>query len=508
MIQLSELKRLSRLYTDPHPHIFERSEDKRKQRIYVDVPDEEAYTPLHVVEALANVGYESINYKQGLAKQIGGHRVMRYSKLLTKKVMNSVLHDPVRQGKNNGKLQIVISRSPVDIAKMSDHGEHWVTCMSPGKEEFPKIGEDIKSGSLIVYLISSDDPKIKRPLARAMLIVAKNNKGNGILCIDRVYGNNQSQFLSIVQKFVNWANSGSASGLYTPPKKVYSDKLGITVFVNPDHSDPSKRSLNFSRIAWAAVQTYVMCADSFVKEDLLKAINRLGTIPYYLTKRKQYTYEHANFLIENLPAKFNDMLLTQKGYSSIKVQHLKLNRSVVAFADNMESAKVILNKGGRLTGATSSELAVELLEKYGHRMKSDSICALLNSIENGFIGQYDSIAVSFAMFYKKYLPISDEALLLKLTQVAKNKSNYEEIAATRLPTATCPKLREFLLEYATIASGEPDVILRLSRTNSLQSHHVYQYINSGKLRKDAVKICLDFAKVYNLTNLSVPSVML
>ena len=86
-------------------------------------------------------------------------------------------------------------------------------------------------------------------------------------------------------------------------------------------------------------------------------------------------------------------------------------------------------------------------------MKSDSICALLNSIENGFIGQYDSIAVSFAMFYKKYLPISDEALLLKLTQVAKNKSNYEEIAATRLPTATCPKLREFFVRVRNYCIG-------------------------------------------------------
>jgi len=102
-----------------------------------------------------------------------------------KKLADSFRDDPVRTAKNKNSFKVVISRHPYDIAGMSTD-RSWRSCMDLGFDpieyytdnEFPEDGgsnseyvsEDIKAGTIVAYLISSDDVHangrvaIRRPL--------------------------------------------------------------------------------------------------------------------------------------------------------------------------------------------------------------------------------------------------------------------------------------------------------------------------------------------------------
>ena len=154
-------------------------------------------------------------------------------------------HDPVRLA---GRLLVVVSRNPDDIARASTNRE-WLSCMGAGKgansQAFWLIEDEIKAGTLEAYIISENDPDIHFPLARAMIkpfrkcasmkisdmaasLKAKFNRSSAK--IDRIYvpnvlyGLKNPAFAKTVHMFADGIlNNGALKGQYIIDPRVYND---------------------------------------------------------------------------------------------------------------------------------------------------------------------------------------------------------------------------------------------------------------------------------------------
>jgi hypothetical protein len=150
-----------------------------QQRVYVPVGsyklENDSY--LKIKKFLTSIGYSIKDYKLGIAFQTDNpKREIRIGKLLNKEGQKNLLklftEDPDREMvKQQTKYSIVICQHPYDIAGMS-YGtgrESWQdkTCLNVIKgcnRHF--VPDEIKKGTLTVYLIKSEDKNIKEPLGR------------------------------------------------------------------------------------------------------------------------------------------------------------------------------------------------------------------------------------------------------------------------------------------------------------------------------------------------------
>jgi hypothetical protein len=126
-------------------------------------------------------------------------------------------------------LRVVISRDPVDIARMST-GRRWTSCMGKGGVNYNYVPKEIEAGTLVAYLVHQDDQNIDYPLARVLLKPFHNDKGETILVPNHVYaskhaGNSQmeSALLATVRSFVRNEVSHGKTGQFTMAKEIYSD---------------------------------------------------------------------------------------------------------------------------------------------------------------------------------------------------------------------------------------------------------------------------------------------
>ena len=131
--------------------------------------------------------------------------------------------DPRRQVGNTKDLMIVISRHPYDIAGMStDRG--WTSCMNL-KTGCNKgyVQREIKTGTLVAYLIKKSDPNIEKPIARLLLKPYIDDTGTIYLSIDAaVYGTAAAGFKETVEKWLNSVQSDK-TGIFTLSTDVYRD---------------------------------------------------------------------------------------------------------------------------------------------------------------------------------------------------------------------------------------------------------------------------------------------
>lgn len=192
----------------------------------INIPLDRTTTPDNrVVNHLSSHGYSIAgDYKDGLAAHISApNRKVRIGKILSS--TNAPTHiktafekDPARQGINNDKTSIVISRKPSDVAAMSTH-QQWQSCQTLGgtankdgapntqapglyKDHVPKI---IGSGAHIAYLVNHPDDVDKhyKPIARTTLNAFKSvHGGHTILRPSQEYGDHWEGFHSSVK---NWA---------------------------------------------------------------------------------------------------------------------------------------------------------------------------------------------------------------------------------------------------------------------------------------------------------------
>ena len=211
---------------------------KGKYRLYLELEktEETDIEPLLLVKNLLyKNGYKIINYKAGLCSKENDDRPIRIGKVINslklhgkaKETCDIALKefksDPRRQVGNTKDLMIVISRHPYDIAGMStDRG--WTSCMNLktgcNKGYVPR---EIKTGTLVAYLIKKSDPNIEKPIARLLLKPYIDDTGTIYLGIDAaVYGTAAAGFKETVEKWLNSVQSDK-TGIFTLSTDVYRD---------------------------------------------------------------------------------------------------------------------------------------------------------------------------------------------------------------------------------------------------------------------------------------------
>lgn len=202
-----------------------------KHRIYVPIngvaKKDTLEAPPAIQEFLHSKGMSVSDYKVGLATLPDGKRQVRIGKALSDNPMLLKMYnqDPSRSSTKSVPAWVVISRHPYDIVGMSfDRG--WTSCMNAEEGSNRRyLKEDVKQGSIVCYLIKSNDKNINAPIARILLRPCMM-KRHTILVPGPMYGTAAGNFSRIVDQFCTWANSGSPDGEYTLPMSLYNDLEG------------------------------------------------------------------------------------------------------------------------------------------------------------------------------------------------------------------------------------------------------------------------------------------
>ena len=246
-----------------HKSVFERQprKDKNAYRIYLPFETEVKKAVLipptlqaYLQSAIPNKPYatDADNYMQGLAYEVANPtRKLGIGKMLARSeasekdaarktelqaLKKTFDADPQRAATRKADKLIVISRHPYDVAGMStDRG--WKSCMNlvDGINRHYVL-RDVKQGSLVAYLINSDDLNINKPLARILIkpYQEKGNPTNLAMMGDAVYGTAPLEFKSQVDAWINTHYNQDKSGLYCLAKGLYRDWIPQKIQLHSD----------------------------------------------------------------------------------------------------------------------------------------------------------------------------------------------------------------------------------------------------------------------------------
>ena len=219
-----------------------------KDRIYYDFIQDSNLTTLKselqkkIEYALSKNGYYVADYIKGVATKEGDPKnVFKIQKLLVKfgetQLRNEMDADPTRFSAKKTDKKIVISRHGIDVAGQST-GRDWVSCKRlSGAMKSDYVWSEIEKGSLVAYLIESNDLNIQNPIARILIGVYINEEdpADFVLYPDTsVYGNYKTpDFMMFVTNWCSQANekvSKNYRGMYRlSPMCAADNNLPITV---------------------------------------------------------------------------------------------------------------------------------------------------------------------------------------------------------------------------------------------------------------------------------------
>lgn len=231
------------------------AQDENAYRIYLPLlkpPTQTKVTvPLEIKTQIEDSGYEIDDYSVGIAKNKDGSKKIKIGKLLADKPELAKLfaNDKNRQGaKAQADAMVVISRHPYDIAAMST-GRGWTSCMDLEEEGSMNhyVLNDVQGGTIIAYLIKTDDKNINRPIGRVLIkpFVDIVDKNNVIMVREEViYGSSAPGFIETVDKFLKVMNKGKGEGIYCLLPSLNADSIQKTIrnvsgrkaelYINPD----------------------------------------------------------------------------------------------------------------------------------------------------------------------------------------------------------------------------------------------------------------------------------
>jgi len=180
------------------------------------------------VESTLNAnGYEIESYVGNLCKKIGATKnFTKIAKILQKfapKLVEQYNNELINMGVANDYM-IVISRHPIDIAGMStDRG--WSSCMNLDGGRYNKyVQVDIKSGTIIAYLIKNDDKNIQSPISRLLMKPYIDKDGKSWLFPDKVYGSPNQFFEKTIEMWLEEMQGKAPTGVYNIKGGLYDDK--------------------------------------------------------------------------------------------------------------------------------------------------------------------------------------------------------------------------------------------------------------------------------------------
>ncbi len=195
-----------------------------KERVYIPYNSETiSETQLKVKDYLEGQGYKIMDYKLNSAVQIeNSKRQIRISKLLAKnsELLKEFTLDDTRANIRSGsEFMIVLTSNYEDVAGMS-YCRDWTSCVDlMGGTNRYNLQSEIQQGTIIAYLIKSDDLEIEKPLGRVAIKPYESNrdKNEVIYIVDReVYGNipDKELFREKVVGYIRQIQSVKLSGFY------------------------------------------------------------------------------------------------------------------------------------------------------------------------------------------------------------------------------------------------------------------------------------------------------
>lgn len=212
--------------------------NRRATRLYFDLPASESVTPPNpeVSDKLQQLGYEVVDYTQGLArKKTGNQNPTKIGKILAAAsskgdreaiaVLKQFQNDPKRSA-TQAEYMGVVSRHPYDVAGMStDRG--WTSCQDLVKgSQCAYVPADIKAGTVVAYMITKADKNIENPVGRILLKPYINkNKETAYAPHKEEFGSVTVGFRQAVYKFAKWLNDqqGISGGFRLHPDVYDSD---------------------------------------------------------------------------------------------------------------------------------------------------------------------------------------------------------------------------------------------------------------------------------------------
>lgn len=245
---------------------------KGKYRIELEAPVEvnKAKPDPYVKQALYDAGYEIVDYQAGLAKKENDKRHIKIGKVLKDPdMLKRFTNDPSRAS-SKSKLKIVVSRHPYDIAGMST-GRGWTSCMNidiGSNKNYVAI--DIKEGTLVAYLVDTEDKDIKKPKARVLIKPFINKKSDKVALgvSNAIYGDAPDWF---GDKVVEWADSVNDSkklqGIFTFPPNLYDDDEADTMIHGEVSPEEVADKLDDPKLPYSAIR--LMAKKKLITDEVL-----------------------------------------------------------------------------------------------------------------------------------------------------------------------------------------------------------------------------------------------
>ncbi|GAB5390062.1 MAG: hypothetical protein Alpg2KO_30300 [Alphaproteobacteria bacterium] len=221
------------LYRSLADHVFEPGE----YRQYLPLLQAEPSDLQKAVEShLTEAGFTEIDYKKGTCLD-DRKQVRKIGRLLntpeTSRLFEQFSRDSSRQA---DRQLVVLSRHPYDVIRMST-GRGWESCMSKRGMYGHLLGNEVKQGSLVAYLVSENDPNINDPMARIALKPYRNEDGETVWKPGPQYGLRSKLFERTLTQYADQTLNFDKLGHFRRAD-VYGDGMpGITHLIPPDCSD-------------------------------------------------------------------------------------------------------------------------------------------------------------------------------------------------------------------------------------------------------------------------------
>lgn len=151
--------------------------------------DKNASTILQKLKEKGNLDFKTGTFSSG-------NRNIRFSKyvLNSGNFTNNEINwwqkspNPIQQLQQQNELDkysIIISRNPIDLARMSDH-DGWTSCHAPSREYFKCALSDAKGAGAIAYVVLKDDLKNVKNLQEPEIFIDDKRHSKGIKPIARL----------------------------------------------------------------------------------------------------------------------------------------------------------------------------------------------------------------------------------------------------------------------------------------------------------------------------------
>jgi len=261
-------------------------------------------------------------------------------------------------------LYVVISKAKYDLAAMSGN-RNWKSCMTiPTKENNDFNGgncrfilKDIKQGTLIAYIIKSDDKNINNPISR-MLIKPHFSKNGDVLYKpeDKIYGTYDKDILyPYLTEILTKVNENSKDGFYTKDSELYDDDLVTKIFVNKNLVKSLKQyGYNKEFITDGQIEKFLIknsnnnnffkileILDNFNLEeyyleiyDRINLYKKLNTYKTYIDK-SQYSIKNLKLLKVNNFKKFEKYLLNMLDIDNF-IEYF-LDENLITYKDKFQT---------------------------------------------------------------------------------------------------------------------------------------------------------------------------